>query len=104
MESVVEERRERCSCWMILWGKVIEHVLSVNVLYGSQPFIVHRSSYIAFVEMSARQGKIHRKSGVYPNVAKVGSLQRRDGKGDAVVYYREPLTTKYLKIPGFPEG
>jgi hypothetical protein len=56
MESGVEERRERCSCWMILWGKVIEHVLSVNVLYESQPFIVHRSLYTAFVEMSARQG------------------------------------------------
>ena len=41
---------------------------------------------------------------VYPNVGKVGGLQRRGGKGDAVVYYREPLTTKYLKNSGFPEG
>jgi hypothetical protein len=41
---------------------------------------------------------------VDPDVAKAGGLQRRDGKGDAVVYYREPLTTKYLKISGFPEG
>jgi hypothetical protein len=40
----------------------------------------------------------------YPNVVKVGGLQRRGGKGDAVVYYREPFTTKCLKISGLPEG
>ena len=42
MESVVEERREGWSCWMILWEKVTERVLLVIFLYGSQQFIVPR--------------------------------------------------------------
>ena len=41
---------------------------------------------------------------INPNVAKVGGLQRQGGKGDAVVYYREPLKTQDLKSSGFPEG
>jgi hypothetical protein len=41
-ESVVEERPERSSCWMIPRRKVTEHALLVTVLYGSQPFIVHK--------------------------------------------------------------
>jgi hypothetical protein len=39
-----------------------------------------------------------------PIVAKVGGLQSQGVKGDAVVAYREFLTTKYLKSSGFPAG
>jgi hypothetical protein len=42
--------------------------------------------------------------GIHPNVEKVGGLQSQGGKGDAVMYYREPLTTQDLKSSGFPEG
>ena len=36
------------------------------------------------------------------NVAKVGGLQSQGVKGDAVVGYREPLTTRDLESSGFP--
>jgi hypothetical protein len=42
--------------------------------------------------------------GIHPNVEKVGGLQSQGGKGDAVMYYREPLTTQDLKTSGFPDG
>jgi len=38
------------------------------------------------------------------NVAKVGGLQSQGVKGDAVVGYREPLTTQDLEPSGFPGG
>ena len=38
------------------------------------------------------------------NVAKTGELQSQGGKGEAVVSYREPLTTQDLKFSGFPAG
>ena len=41
---------------------------------------------------------------LYPNVAKAGGLQSQDVKGEAVIYYRNPLTTQDLKSSGFPEG
>ncbi len=39
--------------------------------------------------------------GVNPNVAKVGGLQSQGVKGDAVVCYREPLTTQNSESSGF---
>jgi hypothetical protein len=39
-----------------------------------------------------------------PNVAKAGGLQSQGVKGEAVLGYREPLTTQNLKSSGFPEG
>jgi hypothetical protein len=45
-----------------------------------------------------------KKFGVNPNVANVGGLQSQGGKGEAVVDYREPLTTLNLGASGFPEG
>ena len=39
----------------------------------------------------------------YPIVAKVGGLQSQGGKGEAVVYYRKPLTTRDLEPSGFPD-
>jgi hypothetical protein len=44
-----------------------------------------------------------RKARIDPGVAKVGGLQSQGGKGEVVVYYREPLTTRDLKSSGFPE-
>jgi len=41
---------------------------------------------------------------IYLNVAKVGGLQSQGVKGDAVVGYRELLTTQDLKSSGFPGG
>jgi hypothetical protein len=41
---------------------------------------------------------------MWPNVAKVGGLQSQGVKGEAVVAYRDPLTTQDLKFSGFPEG
>ena len=41
---------------------------------------------------------------IYPNVAKVGGLQSQGVKGEAVVAYRNPLTTQNLKSSGFPVG
>ena len=40
----------------------------------------------------------------YPNVAKAGGLQSQGVKGEAVVVYRESLTTPDLMSSGFPEG
>jgi hypothetical protein len=37
---------------------------------------------------------------VYPNVAKAGGLQSQGVKGEAVVVYREPLTTPDLMSSG----
>jgi hypothetical protein len=37
-----------------------------------------------------------------PGVAKVGGLQSSGGKGEAVVRYREPMTTQDLEPSGFP--
>ena len=45
-----------------------------------------------------------RKCRINPNVAKVGGLQSQGVKGEAVVAYRDPLTTQDLKSSGFPEG
>jgi glycosyltransferase involved in cell wall biosynthesis len=42
--------------------------------------------------------------GVNANVAKVGGLQSQGVKGEAVVHYREPLTTQNLEPSGFPAG
>jgi hypothetical protein len=56
----------------------------------------------AYYDLKATRWNI--EGGFSPNVVKVEGLQRRGGKGDAVVYYREPLTKKYLKTSGFPEG
>ena len=47
-----------------------------------------------------------------PTLQKSRMLQLRDGKGDAVIYYREPLTTNEIPdepgsssgIPDFLEG
>jgi hypothetical protein len=39
-----------------------------------------------------------------PNVAKVGGLQSQGVKGETVVAYCDPLTTKDLKSSGFPVG
>jgi hypothetical protein len=39
-----------------------------------------------------------------PNVAKAGGLQSQGVKGEAVIGYRESLTTQDLKSSGFPEG
>jgi hypothetical protein len=41
---------------------------------------------------------------IYPNVAKVGGLQSQGVKGEAVVVYRESLTTPDMTSSGFPEG
>jgi len=41
---------------------------------------------------------------INPNVAKAGGLQSQGVKGEAVLGYREPLTTQDLKASGFPEG
>ena len=41
---------------------------------------------------------------VVPNVAKAGGFQSQGVKGEAVVAYRESLTTQDLKFSGFPEG
>jgi hypothetical protein len=41
---------------------------------------------------------------VYPNVAKARELQSQGVKGEAVVVYRNPLTTQDLKFSGFPGG
>jgi len=39
-----------------------------------------------------------------PNVAKVGGLQSQGVRVEAVVVYRNPLTTQDLKSSGFPVG
>ena len=41
---------------------------------------------------------------INPNVAKAGGLQSQGVKGEAVVRYRNPLTTQDLKPSGFPVG
>jgi hypothetical protein len=41
---------------------------------------------------------------LYPNVAKVGGLQRQGVKVEIVVVYIDSLTTQDLKSSGFPEG
>ena len=38
--------------------------------------------------------------GIYPNVAKAGGLQSQGVEGEAVVVYREPLTTPDLMSSG----
>jgi hypothetical protein len=37
-----------------------------------------------------------------PNIAKAGGLQSQGVKGEAVISYRNPLTTQDLKSSGFP--
>ncbi len=41
---------------------------------------------------------------LHPIVAKVGGLQSQGVDGEAVVIYREPLTTLDLESSGFPGG
>jgi hypothetical protein len=43
-------------------------------------------------------------SKLVPNVAKAGVLQSQGVKGEAVISYRNPLTTKDLKSSDFPSG
>ncbi|MGB9438720.1 MAG: hypothetical protein WCB15_12315, partial [Desulfobacterales bacterium] len=57
------------------------------------------ASNIAFV--SALRAFWYSLSMVYPNVAKAGGLQSQDVKGEAVIYYRNPLTTPDLMSSGF---
>ena len=45
---------------------------------------------------------VNRKSKVYPNVAKAGGFQSQGVKGEAVIDYRDPLTTRDLKSSSFP--
>jgi len=40
----------------------------------------------------------------FTNVASAGGLQSQGVKGEAVVFYFEPLTTQNLKSSGVPEG
>ena len=42
--------------------------------------------------------------GVNPKLAKAGGLQSQGVKGEAVISYRNPLTTQDLKSSGFPAG
>jgi len=44
-----------------------------------------------------------KRPSINPIVAKVGGLQSRGVKGEAVVFYCEPLTTKDLEPSGFPD-
>jgi hypothetical protein len=44
-----------------------------------------------------------KKGLINPNVAKAGGLQSPGVKGEAVVGYRDLLTTQDLKSSGFPE-
>jgi hypothetical protein len=37
-----------------------------------------------------------------PQIAKAGGLQSKGFKGEAVISYRNPLTTQDLKFSGFP--
>ena len=39
---------------------------------------------------------------INPNVAKAGGLQSQGVKGEAVIGYRDPLTTRDLKSSSFP--
>jgi len=39
---------------------------------------------------------------INPNVAKAGGLQSQGVKGEAVIGYRDPLTTRDLKSSRFP--
>jgi hypothetical protein len=48
--------------------------------------------------------KVLKRGALNPNFAKVGGLQSQDVKGEAVIYYRNPLTTQDLKFSGFPAG
>ena len=41
---------------------------------------------------------------IHPNVAEVGGLQSQGVKVEAVVGYRDLLTTQDLKFSDFPEG
>ena len=41
---------------------------------------------------------------IHPNVAKAGGLQSQGVEGEAVVVYREPLTTPDLMSSAFPAG
>jgi len=41
---------------------------------------------------------------INPNVEKAGGLQSQGVKGEAVLDYREFLTTQDLKSSGFPKG
>ena len=43
------------------------------------------------------------RTGVQPNVAKVGGLQSPDIKGEAAVDFRDPLITQDLKSSDVPE-
>jgi hypothetical protein len=45
-----------------------------------------------------------RRTRIYPNIAKAGGLQSQGVKGEAVISYRNPLTTQDLKFSGFPAG
>jgi len=39
---------------------------------------------------------------IYPNVAKAGGFESQGVKGEAVIDYRDPLTTRDLKSSSFP--
>ena len=56
------------------------------------------------VHLPKGTASLPKNSKVNPNVAKVGGLQSQDGEGEAVVHYREPLTTRDLEPSGFPVG
>jgi len=47
---------------------------------------------------------LHTFCKVYPDVAKAGGLQSQGVEGEAVVVYRELLTTPALMSSGFPVG
>jgi hypothetical protein len=49
-------------------------------------------------EMNRRVGSVN------PKLAKAGGLQSQGVKGEAVISYRNPLTTQDLKSSGFPAG
>ncbi|MBW2041867.1 MAG: type II secretion system protein [Deltaproteobacteria bacterium] len=64
-----------------------------------EPFLPH----IRYLDTKDEYA-LSRTPGIFLNVAKVGRLQSRGAKGEAVVVYGEPFATQDLQSSGFPEG
>jgi len=62
------------------------------------------NAYVSRIELLSIRDMLMNIHIVIPNVAKVGGLQSQGVEGEAVVIYREPLTTQDLMSSGFPAG
>jgi len=76
----------------------------VEVVPAGRTLLYHQANISPFLSGQFCTVCLSRRPSFIPIVAKVGGLQSQGVKGEAVIPYRNPLTTQDLKFSGFTAG